>query len=38
LYLLIESGFDRSLRWYGWSLSATIRHRAFTMAVLLLLR
>jgi HAE1 family hydrophobic/amphiphilic exporter-1 len=37
LYNIVESGFDRMLNWYGWSLSQTIRFRRTTMVVLALL-
>ncbi len=37
LYNLIEAGFERMVRWYGWTLWQTIRFRAVTMLVLALL-
>jgi HAE1 family hydrophobic/amphiphilic exporter-1 len=37
LYNVVESGFDRALGWYGWSLTQTIRFKGITMVVLALL-
>jgi HAE1 family hydrophobic/amphiphilic exporter-1 len=37
VYNWFERAFDRMVAWYGWTLTATLRFRAITMAALMLL-